>query len=169
MEHGPPPNDWLPFRDEHSDGDDAHAVSPKWGDDHAINALWRETVNVRVQHANSQPLVGEGDRQVRCHRRLADPTFPGGHRDDACQVLRPVEEDLSFFVARELLAEGPTLVLIHRTHGNLNFFDSIQFPNFFFNITGDRRFQGAPRCGEQHLHDDEAIIDFNALNHPQFG
>lgn len=116
--------------DEHADRDDLHLVGDR-RQDHAVDAgrAWRHTVlvgqahqagdaeavHVDVDDAHALPAAGEGDRQVRRHRGLADAALAARHRDHAGQRVRGELDALRPALAQPR-REGTTHGGVHHGH-----------------------------------------------------
>ena len=109
-------------------------------------------------HTHFEALAGQGGRQVRRHRGLADSALARGDGDDPGEGVGAREGDLPLGPpAVELLAQGLALLVVHDAHLDGDVFDAFDGAHALGDVLGDLGAQGASGGGEQDLDGDGGV------------
>ena len=119
-----------------------------------------EPVDVGVHHTHFEALAGQGGRQVRRHRGLADSALARGDGDDPGEGVGAREGDLPLGPpAVELLAQGLALLVVHDAHLDVDVLDAVKRSDAGRHVLRDGRAERTARSGEEDLDVHDGAVD----------
>jgi hypothetical protein len=128
-------------------------------------------VDVGVDDADLEALLGHRQGEVDGDRRLADAALAAGDREHLGERAGLGEGDLALGLpAAEDLLEAGALLGGHHAQGQVHVGDAGDAAERPGDVTGDRLLERAPRHREQHgqVHD-PAVVDVDRVDHAELG
>ncbi|SPT53084.1 Uncharacterised protein [Actinomyces bovis] len=138
---------------------------------HAQHPRDREAVNIRVHHADVQPLSSHCSRQISRHGGLTHPALAGGHRVDAREIARLSERNHRLGgPAPEATAQLRPVFIVHSAQLHLDRRNTVQGTDLALDVGANGVLQGTASHRQQHVDCDGAVLrHLHGFDHVQVG